>query len=240
MATPSPLRPTAPGVHLAIPSPKDARTIVRSIVNVLRDSNQTVDIVVGEELTSRAQMRFLLEHGAMATEAGRALLRDRPALRDTDVGALRRLPDGTLGRELARYLDANGFDYDVDAAAPPLLEDPDEAYVLQRIRKNHDLWHVLLGLGPAGHEEVLVHAFTLGQVGMPSSVAIVTLGAIKHMVLEKRWGCLRRSLLDAYRLGRSAHPLVTVRWEELWDVPVDALRRRFGLHPIDAIGVASA
>lgn len=236
-------RPSAeifPGVHMAMPSARDALTLARSIVRVLADSNRTLDIVIAEELTSEAQLEHILVRGAMTTERGRALLRDRPELADTDLDELRALPDGTLGREFTRYLDAYDLDYNIDLAAAPQIQDPDAAYVLRRIRKNHDLWHVLLGLGPEGHEEVLVHAFTLSQVGIPSSVAIVGLGALKHMVLEGRWDCLRYAVRAAYELGRTCGPLITVRWEDEFARPIDEVRARYGIRPIDADGSSYA
>lgn len=225
------LRPATP-VHLDPPTLPELRVIVRSIVRVLADSNRTMDIVTAEEISGRAQVRYLRDHVLATSKEGRLLLQDRPELAATDVAALRRLPEGTFGREMARFLDASGLDYHFDDAAPKYLADAEEAYVLRRYRRTHDLFHVLLGLGISGHEEVLVHAFTLAQMGMPSSVAIVLLGAVKHMVLEARWDCLGRALREAHEAGRRASPLLAVRWEALWEVPLEEVRRRYGIVPV--------
>ncbi|MFO0691990.1 MAG: Coq4 family protein [Polyangiales bacterium] len=226
-----PLRPATP-VHLDAPTPTELAAIVRSIVRVLADSNRTMDIVKAEELSAKAQVRYLRDRVLEATPEGRELLRDRPELSATDVDALRKLPDGTLGREVARFLDRHGLDYHFDDAAEVYLQDPEEAYVLRRYRRTHDLFHVLLDLGITGHEEVLVHTFTLAQMGMPSSVAITLLGAVKHMVLERRWDCLSRGLREAFYAGRRASPLLAVRWESLWDAPLDDVRARYGIEPV--------
>lgn len=226
-----PLRPATP-VHLDPPSTTELAAIIRSIVRVLADSNRTMDIVKAEELSGRAQVRYLRERVLAQSAEGRALLRDRPELSSTDVAALRALPDGTLGREVARFLDRHGLDYHFDDAAPRYIEDAEESYVIRRFRRTHDLFHVLLDLGIAGHEEVLVHAFTLAQMGMPSSVAIVLLGALKHMVLERRWSCLARGLREAFVAGRRSEPLLAVRWEGLWSVPLEDVRARYGIVPV--------
>ncbi len=229
----SPLRPATP-VHLDPPTLPELGAIVRSIVRVLADSNRTMDIVKAEEISGQAQVRYLRDHVLATSAEGRALLRERPELSDTDVERLRLLPDGTFGREVARFLDASGLDYHFDDAAPRYVADPELAYVLRRYRRTHDLFHVLLGLGVRGQEGVLVHAFTLAQMGMPSSAAIVLLGAVKHMVLERRWDCLRRALREAHDAGRRAEPLLAVRWERLWDVPLEAVRARYRIVPVRA------
>jgi ubiquinone biosynthesis protein COQ4 len=216
-------------VHLDLPTWSELGVIVRSIVRVLADSTKTLDIVVAEEITAKAQARFLRDEVLSATAEGRALLEAKPELAAIDVEALRRLPDGTFGREFARFLDTHGLDYNIDEQAPRYLEDEDAHYVLRRYRKTHDIFHVLLGLGVEGHEEVLVHAFTLAQMGMPSSVAIVLFGAIKHMVFEGRFDCLRTRLRAAYDAGRRAAPLLGVRFEAHFADPLDDVRARYDI-----------
>jgi ubiquinone biosynthesis protein COQ4 len=221
-----PMRAPTP-VHLDLPSWSELRVVARSIARVLADSTRTLDIVVAEEISAKAQVRYLRDELLLATEEGRALLADRPELSAAQIEPLRALPDGTFGREFARFLDLHGLDYDIDLAAPRYIEDEDAHYVLRRYRKTHDIFHVLLGLGVEGHEEVLVHAFTLAQMGMPSSVAIVFFGAIKHMLLEGRLRCLARRLPEAFEAGRRAAPLLSVRFESHFDEPLESVRERY-------------
>jgi len=196
---------------------------------VLADSNQTLDIVAVEEITGQRQLRWLVERGAFDTEEGRALLRDRSHLAETPLEPLRALPDGTLGREWVRFLDAHGLDPQLTLQPTPYTDDPEAAYLLHRIRQSHDLWHVLLGLGTAGHEEVLVHSFSLAQTGLPVSIAIVALGALKHMVLERRWEVLRRDVVAAHRVGRRARPLLATYWERHLERPLATVQRELDL-----------
>ncbi len=99
---------------------------------------------------------------------------------------------------------------------------------------SHDVWHVLTGLGVQGHEEILVHAFSLAQTGMPSSVMLLLLGGIKHIVLEGRFHTLFFGLRDAYRAGREATNLISVYWERHWETSVTELRERYGVRPLAA------
>ena len=206
--------------------------MLAATARVLRDSNQTLDIVRVEEITSQVQLAHLVERGTFDTEEGRALLREQPHLADLDPAMLRSLPEGSLGREWVRFLDDHGLTLAITKQPTPYTDDDTRAYVLHRIRQSHDLWHTLLGLGSKGHEEVLVHSFSLAQTGLPSSVAIVVLGALKHMVLEARWECLRRELWRAYRIGRQAKPLLAVYWERHLHEPLDDVRRWLNIEPL--------
>jgi ubiquinone biosynthesis protein Coq4 len=77
-----------------------------------------------------------------------------------------------------------------------------------------------------------VHCFSIAQTGFPASVAIVGLGAIKHMVLEGRWSVLAHDTRAAYRRGCDAAPMLAAYWERRWEQPLDAVRREFGIVPM--------
>jgi ubiquinone biosynthesis protein COQ4 len=213
---------------------KDGYRVGQAIVRVLGDSTKTHEIHRVEEITGRPRFRALLAQ-LQASPAGQRLLADRPELssESVDYPALRRLPATTLGGAYARHLDDNGITADYQAAATRHVDDPDIAYLMRRFRQTHDVWHALLGLGIAGHEEVLIHAFSYGQLRLPVSALIMVFGTMKHLVLERRWGALRHSMLEAYRAGRGAEPLMPVVWEDLWDRPLAEIRRRHGVTPLE-------
>ena len=71
------------------------------------------------------------------------------------------------------------------------------------------------------------------QLRLPVSALIMVFGTMKHLVLERRWGTLRHSALEAYRSGRGARPLLGAYWEHLWDQPIEEVRSRYGLRPLD-------
>ncbi len=220
-------------IHLPRLSRDHIRTLWGCITRVLADSNRTEDIIVAEEIASQRQLEVLRDSGLFDRGEGAELLHDRPILADTDLDELRGLPPGSLGREFVDFLDRHGLDYELTRQPTPYTDDSDAAYLLHRIRQNHDLWHTLLGLGVEGYEEVLVHSFSLAQTGFPSSVLIVALGGIKHMVLERRWTQLRKGVRRAYALGEKAAPLVPVYWERRWAEPLVSVRQELGIVPYD-------
>jgi len=213
---------------------KDGYRIGQAVVRVLADSTKTHEIHRVEEITGRPRYRALLD-AFTRTPDGRRLLAERPELSSdrVDYDYLRSLPATTLGGAYARHLDNNGLSADYQAAATRHVDDPDMAYLMRRFRQTHDVWHVLLGLGIPGHEEVIIHWFTYGQLRLPVSAMIMALGTMKHIVLERRWGALRHSMLEAYRAGRDAEPLLSVFWEDLWAEPLDEIRARYRVHPLE-------
>lgn len=204
-----------------------------AVVRVLLDSEQTSEIHVAEELTGRAAFaRF--RDTLFDDEAGRALLAERPELcsKQVDYDALRALAPDTLGHRYVAHLDRHGLAADSQAAATRYVEDEEIAYLMRRFRQTHDVWHALTGLGTSGHEEVLLHAFSFGQLRLPVSAMIVFFGGIKHVVLEARWETLRRGMLEAWRAGRDAAPLLPVYWERRWAEPLADVRAELGVRSL--------
>jgi ubiquinone biosynthesis protein COQ4 len=160
-----------------------------------------------------------------AQEEGLALLREMPRI-DTahvDFDALRRMPDGTLGREYTRFLDSNNITADAFAELPD-APDPRMAFIMLRLRQTHDLWHVLTGYLPDVRGEILLQAFTYAQIKAPSAFLLAFFGTL-------RWGKLLRKnhlhdLRAAYRRGQATKPLAMFRWENEWATPVAELRKR--------------
>lgn len=215
--------------------PGDILTFTRVFLRALFDSSRTDDLLTGEELTSVGRMPALVPVLA-ASDEGRAILRERPRLstRTLDLTALRALPPGTLGRAYTDHLARH--DLDPDALTTPVTRSDDALanYLLERVRQTHDIWHTLLGLGTAGHEEVLVHAFQWPQLRMPYSALVVVFGALKHMLGEARFALLRHALRDAHAAGSRAAPLLAVHWERHWSATLDDLRARLQIRPAAA------
>lgn len=207
-------------------------TFLRAMMRALKDSEETEELLTGEEISSVGRMDALVPM-LEASESGRAILAERPVISTgtVDFDALRALPVGTLGRDYADHLDRCGLD--PDALTVPVTRGSGELanYMLMRVRQTHDIWHAVLGLGASGHEEVLVHAFQWPQLRMPYSALVVGFGTIKHVIGEGRWPVLRRGLRDAVAAGRRARPLLRVYWEKHWEESTDALRARLAITP---------
>lgn len=213
---------------------KDAYRVGQAVVRVLGDSTKTHEIHRVEEITGRPRIRSVLREMSQSRE-GQRLLAERPELSSerVDYDFLRGLPATTFGGAYVRHLDDNHITADYQAAATRHVDDPDMAYLMRRFRQTHDVWHALLGIGITGHEEVLIHWFSYGQLRLPVSALIMVFGSLKHLVFERRWNALRHSMFEAYRGGRDAAPLLGVYWEDLWQDPLEDVRRAYNVRPLD-------
>lgn len=159
---------------------------------------------------------------------GRRLYEERRAIdsRTIDLERLGRLPAGTLGRAYADFMRGNGITPEVFDGAPPEVGDPRAAYVVQRMRQTHDLWHVATGYATDPASEIALQAFTYAQVGAPSSLILAAVGTL-HGV--RRAPGLPRAAIAAFRAGRRAEKLVVFPWEDHWETPLAEVRAMLGI-----------
>lgn len=167
--------------------------------------------------------------------AGRRLLAAQPSLiaRLRDTPTLRGLPADSLGRGYLAFCEREGITPDglVDASErgyPPqetALAAAD-AFVADRMRDAHDLWHVVTGYHGDLVGEASLLGFTFAQtfnrgVGLIVAVAL----------LEAREPLHRRLILDGFRRGRRAVWLPGVEWEELLGAPLESVRAWLAVSP---------
>jgi ubiquinone biosynthesis protein Coq4 len=128
-----------------------------------------------------------------------------------DLPTLRQLPDGTLGREVARFLDDHGFS---------VLDSGDW------VQRTHDIWHVLTGLSPSEHDELMLQAFTRAQVFRPSSTLLVVTGLLMHKANFK-------DVIKGFREGRLANRLVDWNPADDWATPLNEVRQKLGIQLLE-------
>jgi ubiquinone biosynthesis protein COQ4 len=163
---------------------------------------------------------------------GRRLLALRPSLVAAlaDREALRRLPDGSLGRAYLAFAEERGFAADglQQANDRGLGEanarlDEDRRWFYQRLTAMHDLWHVLTGYRTDESGEAALLAFSLAQGIAGRGMRVILLAAAWR---GPRGGALafQRQLVAAWRRGRRCARLVLVPYEDLLPRPLASLR----------------
>ncbi len=147
-----------------------------------------------------------------------------PAL---EPARLEALPDGTLGREYARFIRANQIDPlgNLLALSRPrnLLE-----YQFWRAYKLHDVLHVVLGCDATALGEVPIVAYSLGQarstgVRAPAMALCVLL---LHMALRRtdQFQTAVRLSAEWMRRGEQTRGYATHRLEDWMERPVSEVR----------------
>ncbi len=145
-----------------------------------------------------------------------------------DLAALRALPAGTLGREYARFLDANGIEPLVvsDAVKERFRTNP---YAL-RYTTTHDLHHVLTGFDTGLAGEAGAAAFTVGQGSAPIGSAMLWVVRVLYAILSptqarRVWHNIRVGLA----MGRRAKLVIAEPIESWFAEPLDRVRAKLGI-----------
>src|ERR1700683_2563424 len=90
---------------------------------------------------------------------GASALREMPRLR-FDLGALSRMPAGSLGRTFADHMRANGLD---PAAIPTLTSNDELEFIRAHLYETHDVWHAVTGFNTDVAGELGLQAFYAAQ-----------------------------------------------------------------------------
>ena len=140
---------------------------------------------------------------------------------------LEALPDGTLGREYARFIRANAIDPLGNLLALPrpknLLE-----YQFWRAYKLHDVLHVVLGCDATALGEVPIVAYSLGQARSTGvrAPALALCVLLLHMALRRtdQFQDAVRLAAEWMRRGENTRGYATHRLEDWMDRPVAEVR----------------
>jgi ubiquinone biosynthesis protein COQ4 len=228
---------------MTLPLPRyEVRRAGRAMSALLKDPDDLPQVFsLLEALAGTTPHRMLYRFRRSATGQRMLLVQPDivPALRDR--AALRRMPEGSLGRAYLAFVEAEGISADgiVDASArgQTVRDRPSTlAFVRRRMRDTHDLWHAATGYKGDVLGEASLLAFTLAQTWNLGVALIVGAALVKGRGTDAG-----RVILDGYRRGRAAAWLPAQEWEALLALPLDEVRRRLNLGaPPDYVPVRTA
>ena len=174
-----------------------------------------------------------------ASAHGRRLLDERHDILAvvSDRETLRAMPAGSLGREYCRFAEDNqlfpeqlaAIVREARSASGGFVPEstPEAAYLHDRYRDLHDLWHVLTGYGTDMGGEWGIIAFQTKQVGYRSMAVMAFLNVVRNAIPG------RLDLLGTWwkgrRRGARAEYLLAQDWERLLPLPLDQVRRELGI-----------
>lgn len=139
---------------------------------------------------------------------------------------LRKLPENSVGRTYAAWLDREGVTPDTRDEVR-YIDDEEEAYVMQRYRECHDFYHALTGLPVFVEGELGLKAFEFANTGLPmTGLSLVAMMRLKKAERRRMW---ETYLPWALGNGVRAGDVICVYWEEELETDVDVLRERLGI-----------
>jgi len=193
---------------------------------LIRDPNQLQKVFDMADALATPELLAPMVTELSRDPRGARAFEERPRLH-IDLDELRVLPQGTLGREFADHMIANGLD---PAALPDLPIEDDHSFFRAHLYQSHDVWHVVTGFDTDWKSEIGLQAFYLAQIPGPLSAALVAVGVLRLAAYEMS---ARDGVMDAivhgWQMGRRAKMLFGVHWDELWAVPLDEVRVMLGV-----------
>ena len=152
-ARPHDVAPVMPHDIASLPAPVRWRRALRALIRVLAHPDETDQVLVFSSYVNAGGNKHRLDR-FYNDPRGQKLYAERRAIdsHTVDLDALAALPAGTLGHAYATFMTSHGLTPNVFDGTPEEFADPQAAYVVQRMRQTHDLWHVVTNAetDPAG------------------------------------------------------------------------------------------
>ncbi len=164
------------------------------------------------------------------------LLEERYMGPEFDLEALLQLPVGSLGWTYARVLKAMSYDPQFYRIRD-IQSDTD--YITHRVRKTHDLHHILTGFSFDDYGEFGVISVSVGQIGYPAFALIELIGSLLSFManrgpqgIDSPLGYNFDLASQGIRIARQAKPLFPIKFEEGLDRSLDEWRADLNIVPV--------
>ncbi|MCJ8282033.1 MAG: Coq4 family protein [Rivularia sp. ALOHA_DT_140] len=197
------------------------------------DTNNVFDI--SDKLRDSTQMEECLDFMKQDSTIS-AMLAERYMGADFDLEKLSKMPEGSLGWTYAKVMKAINYEPKFYRLRPV---ESDADYVINRVRKTHDLHHILTGFSFDDFGENGVISVTVAQIAYPGFMLI----DIISLMLSFFSGKDELGIDDEYlfniisagiKMGRKAKPLFPVKWEEVFERPLEELREELNIQPVNS------
>ncbi|KAL2831219.1 coenzyme Q biosynthesis protein Coq4-domain-containing protein [Aspergillus cavernicola] len=201
---------------------------VGSAVGALLNPRRADLIATLGEVTVTPYFIYRLRNAMLQDPTGRKILRDRPRITSETLQLhyLRSLPENSVGRTYAGWLDREGVSPDTRDHVQ-YIDDPECAYVMQRYRECHDFYHAVTGLPTFVEGELALKAFEFLNTLIPMTG--LSMFASVRLKAAERERLFSLYLPWAVRSGLSSKELINVYWEKVLEKDVDELRAELGI-----------
>ncbi|KAJ5886456.1 uncharacterized protein N7473_009130 [Penicillium subrubescens] len=220
-------QPNYPG-HVPLTTIERGALAVGSAIGSLINPRRADLIAALGEATATPYFIYRLRDAMLSDPTGRRILRDRPRITSEtlQMSYLRGLPENSVGRTYATWLDREGVSPDTRDNVQ-YIDDEECAYVMQRYRECHDFYHAVTGLPIFVEGELALKALEFLNTLLPMTG--LSLFAFIRMKPAEKERFLSLHLPWAVRSGLGSKELINVYWEEVLEKDVDELRAELNI-----------
>ncbi|XP_024876081.1 UDP-sugar transporter UST74c-like [Temnothorax curvispinosus] len=163
------------------------------------------------------------------TSEGQRVLAQKPRVNTSavDLAYLRDLPPGTVGRTYRDFLVDNNVSPD-DRLAVQFVNDIELAYVMQRYREVHDIFHAMLLMPTTMLGEVSVKWVEALQLRLPMCITGAIFGA-SRLRPRQRQLYLNHYLPWSINTGLNAKFLLGIYFEERWEQSLEDFHKEMNI-----------
>jgi ubiquinone biosynthesis protein COQ4 len=211
----------------AMLSPLKVFRALRAFVRVTADPTRLDEVFALADMAEESpDIKRMLVEIRQDPSIGKVLV-EKPRLGKVDLGALAKLPEGTLGRAYADFMNARGLRHD-DLV---LVEgESDLDYLRNHFRETHDLWHVATGFNTDVAGELGVQAVYVAQFRAPLGLTLLAVGMLNTVLkaMDDRDHRMK-AIVRGWLIGKQARNMFGYRWGENWSTQLADVRKHFGL-----------
>ncbi|KAF7988671.1 hypothetical protein HCN44_001244 [Aphidius gifuensis] len=183
------------------------------------------------ETTGKYSLNYCLEKMKLSDE-GHKILLEKPRIntKTIDMTYLENLPDGTLGKTYHNFLKINNVTPD-SRDHVKFIDDIELAYVMQRYREVHDIFHAVLVMPTTMLGEVTVKWVEALQTRLPMCIGGALFGA-SRLRPRQRQLYIDHHLPWAINTGKKSNFLLSTYFEKRWDQTLDDFHREMNIQPL--------
>jgi ubiquinone biosynthesis protein Coq4 len=210
-------------------------TLIDLVAGSKMDTENVFDIE--DMLSNSPQMQNCLQ-AVRQDPASVQLLEERYMGADFALDTMLKMPKNSLGWTYAKVLTA--INYDPQFYRQREIKS-DVDYITHRVRKTHDLHHILTGFSFDDYGELGVISVTIGQIRYPAFILIDLLSSLLVFTTDvKREGVevpLKYNfdlISQGIAIARQAKLLFPIKFEEALERPLDEWRAELNIKPVTA------
>jgi len=186
------------------------------------------------ETTGTQALKYMRDK-MMITPEGTEILQLQPQINSStvDIEKLKDMPENTLGFAYSKFLDYNNVTPD-SRGSVQFIDDVQLAYVMQRYREVHDLFHTVLGMPTNMLGEVTVKWIEAFQTKLPMTLGGGLFGAIR-LKPKQREQYVKYYLPWAIQTGLKSKFMLSIYFEKRWEQPMEELHKELNITPLEII-----